>query len=483
MAPVHEVAFELECFEWAEERLEVAGRWTALGAHRLNRPVLTVYTDSGRRKRIVAMPGGHMGVAGETWRAMFAWSGDPAEITGAELEVGGSLVVELPLPDRRRRRRRRPGSDQHSEEALRVETGALRGQVDRLRAELAGREREIIALRAQLDQETGDKDEPARSGADDRTVELQQPAATEEMTVEIQRLVGEVERLRDEKQMAAEETTVEIRRLADEVERLQEEKAAGAGAMTSELERLAAERDAARAETEAAVAAEREHWQTDLDELRQAFSDAAAEAEDARDRHRAELAALQEQLREERAQVARLSTQLAAAGGREEPPEQAQDEPPAAEPTASMPAPGEPTEPMPEEPPAGGATIEAAVLDPPGPMRAGSRPASPPGSEDSPDAPARAGEAGHEAGGSAFQALKARVEGLFASNGDGQHDETDDEPAVPRPRRTATAARARAGATVAARRSPGEVWATRVLAAVVVAVLLTAFVLILVYIA
>ena len=54
MAPVREVAFELECFEWADERLEVAGRWKGLGNRRLNRPVLTVQTEgSGRRKRVV----------------------------------------------------------------------------------------------------------------------------------------------------------------------------------------------------------------------------------------------------------------------------------------------------------------------------------------------------------------------------------------------------------------------------------------------
>jgi hypothetical protein len=38
--------------------------------------------------------------------------------------------------------------------------------------------------------------------------------------------------------------------------------------------------------------------------------------------------------------------------------------------------------------------------------------------------------------------------------------------------RTASAARARAGATVAARRSPAEVWGLRILAVVVVAVML-----------
>ena len=48
MAAVREVAFELETFEWADERLEVAGRWRGVGARRLSRPVLTVETAGAR---------------------------------------------------------------------------------------------------------------------------------------------------------------------------------------------------------------------------------------------------------------------------------------------------------------------------------------------------------------------------------------------------------------------------------------------------
>jgi hypothetical protein len=477
MAPAREVAFELECFEWAEERLEVAGRWKGVGHHRLDRPVLTVDTDGGRRKRIVAMPGGHMGVTGETWRASFAWPGDPAEISGAEMEVGGNLVVDLPLPDRRRRRRRRAAADPHADEALRAEVAALRGQVDRLRAELAGREREIIALRAQIDERDEDEDAPTRAGADERTVQ-------------IQRLAGELERVQEEKVAGAEAMTVEIERLAGEVERLQDEMAAGAGALNMELERLTAGRDLARGETEAAVAAERERWQGDVDELRQAFADAAVEAEAARDHHRAEVAELEDQLRAERAEVARLSAELANRAGPGGPPTHPMpppDEAAAGPPTQAMSPPddrsasaGVPTEGAPE------ATIEAAALGAPGPLRAGSRPASLAGSESRTHVPevsdAPPGDAG-EGGSSAFQALKARFEGLIGSNGHQHDDEPDEELAIPRPRRTAAAARARAEATVAARRSPGEVWAMRVLAAVVVAVLLVAFVLILASIA
>jgi hypothetical protein len=151
MAPVREVAFELECFEWVDERLEVAGRWKGLVGQRLARPVLTLQTESGRPKRLLAMPGEQGGA--DSWRATFAWAHDPADITGAALEVGGNLVVDLPLPDRRRRRRRRPAAET-GDESLRAEVGALRAQVGRLRAELAGREREIIQLGARLDEQT-----------------------------------------------------------------------------------------------------------------------------------------------------------------------------------------------------------------------------------------------------------------------------------------------------------------------------------------
>jgi hypothetical protein len=80
---VREIAFELECFEWADERLEVAGRWKGVAGRRLNRAVLTVEVEGGRPKHLVALPGGHFGAADEDWRAAFAWPGDPAEITGA----------------------------------------------------------------------------------------------------------------------------------------------------------------------------------------------------------------------------------------------------------------------------------------------------------------------------------------------------------------------------------------------------------------
>src|SRR3954471_6047070 len=100
-----EVAFELERFEWADGRLEVAGRWKGLAGRRIGRPVLTV--TAGLRRRRLYADRDRTGPTPDGWRASFAWDGDPGAITAAELEVGRNLVVVLPLPDLRRRRRHR----------------------------------------------------------------------------------------------------------------------------------------------------------------------------------------------------------------------------------------------------------------------------------------------------------------------------------------------------------------------------------------
>jgi hypothetical protein len=327
------------------------------------------------------------------------------------------------------------------------------------------------------------------------------------------------------------------------------ERAAEVAALAADVERLQGESA---------------HWRTELDALRESFSEAAAEAEQTRDRHRAEIAAVERELRAERAAVAELQAELAA---RPDPPppltgmarRAAAAAPPTEElraPTEDTPEPTAPeiqgedtTEPMPPTapadttepmappirdkdstepmPPAGpapttaaarpargltGPTGSAELADQPaepGPLRAGSRATREPASEDGARAgrmiPAwlRTGEdterdadAGDEqvetaavtdaspGGATPLQALKERLENLFAPNGHAAaaEPEIDDDVGLPRPRRSAAAARARAGATVAARRSPAELWTARILAVVLVAVLLLAFLLILTHV-
>ena len=102
MASVEDVSFELERFEWtADDTLEVVGKWNGLRpGRRLTRPALTI--DSGGRTHRVT---GTAELQGEDWHATFEWDGSRGDVAGAELELGRSLVVELPPPRRRRRRR------------------------------------------------------------------------------------------------------------------------------------------------------------------------------------------------------------------------------------------------------------------------------------------------------------------------------------------------------------------------------------------
>ena len=235
-----------------------------------------------------------------------------------------------------------------------------------------------------------------------------------------------------------------------------------------------------------------------------------------RDRHREELAALENQLRAERAEIARLTAVAARRDAADraraaapptapmpgaDPPTQQLAGPAPGPPAAAMtgtppapepaPAPPDPAEPLAEQDEAGSAAADAPVgdaLDAPGPLRAAARPVTPTLGEDQ----APAGEL-PDSGPGAFQLLKERLEGLFSSNGHtpAAGDDPDDEDerehleatGAPLPRRSATAARARAGATVAARRSPVEVWGLRVLAGLFVVVLLLAFVLVLISVA
>jgi hypothetical protein len=83
-----------------------------------------------------------------------------------------------------------------------------------------------------------------------------------------------------------------------------------------------------------------------------------------------------------------------------------------------------------------------------------------------------------------LHALRERLAALMPSQRepaepDTEPDEDEDEVEPIHPVRSAAPARARAGASFAARRSRAEIWMTRIIAFVVVAVLLIAFLLLL----
>lgn len=93
-------SFDLERFEWtAPDRLEVAGRWFGMRGLRFMRPTLDLRAGEDRH-RLLALLEHKPWIAeeGELWVAAFPWEGDRAKLTAAELAVGPSLAVELPVP-------------------------------------------------------------------------------------------------------------------------------------------------------------------------------------------------------------------------------------------------------------------------------------------------------------------------------------------------------------------------------------------------
>ena len=109
------VAFEVDRFEWIDDRLEVGGRWYGLRGHRFVRPALTVEVDEDGddRRRMLADLEHKPWAAddGTDWIAAFPWDGEPIELTRAELAVAPTLAVDLPLPRLPGRRKRPPSGE------------------------------------------------------------------------------------------------------------------------------------------------------------------------------------------------------------------------------------------------------------------------------------------------------------------------------------------------------------------------------------
>jgi hypothetical protein len=94
--------FELERFEWtAPDRLELTGVWTGLRARRFIRPTLVLETDAGRRRLLALLEHKPWSADdGADWIAAFAWTGEPAEVESAQLNVASGIDIELPPPRR-----------------------------------------------------------------------------------------------------------------------------------------------------------------------------------------------------------------------------------------------------------------------------------------------------------------------------------------------------------------------------------------------
>ena len=97
---------------------------------------------------------------GEAWRASFAWPHGPADVESAELEIGRSVVVELPAPRRRKRARARARPRRRRGPALRAGRAA---RADRRAAQAraaASPEAEAVAESAEAVAESAEADTP-----------------------------------------------------------------------------------------------------------------------------------------------------------------------------------------------------------------------------------------------------------------------------------------------------------------------------------
>jgi hypothetical protein len=246
MSEVRDVAFELERFGWSEPgQLEVVGRWSGLEGRRLGRPVLTIEAR-GRRRRLTALPGGHL-TSGD-WRATFACDEDPEAVETVSLEVARRLVVDLPAPKPLRKRPREV-----------VELENERKRREETEATLAERDAELVSLREEADAAL------AKSEAEIETLgaELEGLRAQVEdrdaLAAELESTKSDLERTRDE--LASVRAKLELERatttdLHEKIASAREEAETTKVTEAQETERLRAELEAAREETERAVTAE-----------------------------------------------------------------------------------------------------------------------------------------------------------------------------------------------------------------------------------
>jgi hypothetical protein len=242
-----DVSFELERFGWvSEDRLEVAGRWNGV-RHRLARPTLVVVVD-GRRRRLRTLPGA-WGSSPSGWEAAFGWQGGPIELDGAELEVGRSIVVELPRPRRAAR----------SSEPEQVPAPEASTEIEVVPKDDAGAESELETARAEA--------QDAREQADAALAALEREQ--EELAI-ARRSLSTAREAEEDERTDAQALRSALEELRGKQERLEEELTGARSEIAAAQERVAATEE----RVAAAVAAGREEAQQLHEELARARTDA-----------------------------------------------------------------------------------------------------------------------------------------------------------------------------------------------------------------
>ncbi len=249
------IAFELEGFAYAGDRLELSGRWLGVRGRRFVRPTITMRGPDGEIRALADLE--HKPWAaedGETWLAAFPSPAGADDVDEVELSVAPDITLTLPPPGgtaKPRRARsslsrissegRRPSVKQpHADErdALRREIASLRATRDEQRHRISRLEEALSEAR-----EAGVETTAAMARRDAAVEKLDALlaehetvlAARSELDAKRGELIAERDALRQERDSAA----AEHQALRD-----------GWDAMVSERDAAIVERDAAVVERE-----------------------------------------------------------------------------------------------------------------------------------------------------------------------------------------------------------------------------------------
>jgi hypothetical protein len=305
MAIAEQVSFSLVRFEWTPpDRLEVVGAWVGVDRDDLSKVMLSLYGPRSTH-RLQAIGGNLANM--RNWSAVFAWTGDPETVERAELVVGETLVVDLPVSNSKQPRRRfgRTSLPVRDVEPQTPEPSAPAADADvlALHAAMVAAQDEAAEARDVLARVEAEGERAREQAKRERTLRESDVARLHESMDTLRRLAEDS--LQKERE-ATRRVSVQLHELEASTSGLQEE----AGQLIEQVQRAVAERDEATARLEAAgeevarVRAQLDGVDVDLAAGRRAQEEA--------EELRSELARARQQLERASAEAERLRGKLSA---------------------------------------------------------------------------------------------------------------------------------------------------------------------------
>jgi hypothetical protein len=305
MAIAEQVSFSLVRFEWTPpDRLEVVGAWVGVDRDDLSKVMLSLYGPRSTH-RLQAIGGNLANM--RNWSAVFAWTGDPETVERAELVVGETLVVDLPVSNSKQPRRRfgRTSLPVRDVEPQTPEPSAPAADADvlALHAAMVAAQDEAAEARDVLARVEAEGERAREQAKRERTLRESDVARLHESMDTLRRLAEDS--LQKERE-ATRRVSVQLHELEASTSGLQEE----AGQLIEQVQRAVAERDEATARLEAAgeevarVRAQLDGVDVDLAAGRRAQEEA--------EELRSELARARQELERASADAERLRGKLAA---------------------------------------------------------------------------------------------------------------------------------------------------------------------------